>query len=1119
MIALPTHQSRGHKTPQGIRVFHDLNRGVWRHRLISEALAVVILAGLLLINISRAAPVMMRYPTTNTGELAFVAYGDLWKVPRDGGRAVRMVHSAGHVLAARFSPDGLWIAYTERVAGVQDVYVVPAAGGAPRRLTFDARRKGDANLVAAWTPDSHRVVFLSNRTAWAYKVLQAFSISLDGGLPERLPLDQSGFLTFAPGGDIIAYTRTFTNFDARKRYTGGQAQDIVTYDLVSRQLTRITDWKGTDTFPMWSGRRIYFLSDRGSNFRANLWCYDFDSRVIRPITHFGDYDVDWPSLGSDRITFQQGGRLWALDLPSERLHEVKVDLPDDGARTAPRTLDVGREARAADVSGAVDYALSPHGETAYLAAHGDVFRIGVKDGVARDLTATPGVDEDHPAVSPDGRWIAYVTEDKNAQQLAIRPTEGGTERILTHFATGVLYTPVFSSDGRWLAVSSAEHELWLQALVGDAARLIVRDPVAEVRDASFSPDGRWLAYSTTRPTGQRALHLYEIKLGRDTQISSPLESDRLPAFSPDGSTLYFVSQRHELPFTSDRGDDASISTLKSDGVYAASLRVASAPGRGPAPDLDMPGLMARAVALPVAPDRIVSLEARGTEVIYETRPPSLIGGDLPGETSALHILDVRSGHDQVLIENLNGHALSADGLLVLYQRDGIWSVGHLDKSAEDTAINLNGLKLKVDPRGEWREMFEHAWRLDRDLFFSKVMNGTQWEGVHAAYIPLLARLGSRDDALYLLTQLQGELATSHAFIFGQDADDNTAPVRTALLGADLELDKDSGRYRFARIYRGDPTRQRFRSPLNDPKIDGSGVSIAPGEYLLAINGHDLRAPIDPDSLLAGSTKNLTLTLAARPEGPSREVRVSPLLSDLDLRQYDWVETNRRRVTELSGGRVGYVFMPDFEAYGSEDLIRQLQGQLDKDGLILDVRWNEGGFTSQAVLNLLRRRRAGGFINREGAIEPLPLYTVPPIMMTIANAQSASDGDQFAYFFRAFGLGPVVGQRTWGGVQGLKGLWPLMDGTSITIPKDSLASSDGHWLIENEGVTPDIEVDPEPDEAVTARDHLLETAVADLMKRLSSQSISRPRVPAPLPAYPPAGTVPGASFEVSAPPSE
>jgi tricorn protease len=1074
-------------------------------------MALVLLGGLLLIGVLDAAPVMMRYPTTSARELAFVAHGDLWKAPRNGGRALRLVHSAGHALAARFSPDGRWIAYTERVAGVQDVYVVPAAGGSPRRLTFDARRKGDANVVAAWTPDSQRVVFLSDRAAWAYKVLQAFSIPLDGGLPERLPLEQSGFLSFAPDANMIAYTRTFTNFDARKRYTGGQAQDIFTYDLATRQLTRITDWKGTDTFPMWSGRRIYFLSDRGSNFRANLWCYDLDSHATRPVTRFGDYDVDWPSLGGDRITFQQGGRLWALELPGERLHEIIVDVPDDGARTAPRNLAVGRDARATDATGAVDYALSPHGEWILLAAHGDVFRMGLAHGDVRDLTATSAVDEDHPAASPDGRWIAYVTEDEHAQQLAVRSVDGGAERMLTHFATGVLYTPVFSPDGRWLALSDAEHELWLQPFAGDAARLIVRDPVAEIRDAAFSPDGRWLAFSTTRPTGLRALHLYDLKLGRDIPISSPLESDRLPGFSPDSNTLYFVSQRHELPFTSDRGDDASVSTLKSDGVYATSLRVESAADQEAALQLELPGLMSRAVALPVTPARIVSLDARGSSVIYETRPPSLIGGELPGEASALHVLDVPSGHDRMLLANLDGHVVSADGLHILYQRDGMWSVAHLDESGADTPIHVGGLELKVDPRAEWREMFEHAWRLDRDLFFSKIMNGTDWAHVHAAYIALLPRLGSRDDALYLLTQLQGELATSHAFIVGQDADDRTAPVRTARLGADLERDPESGRYRFSHVYQGDPTRERFRSPLNNPKTDGSGVKIERGQYLLAINGRDLRAPVDPDSLLAGLTEELTLTLAPSPDGPLREVQVRPLMSELNVRQYDWVESNRRRVSDLSDGRIGYVFMSDFEADGSEDLIRQLQGQLDKDGLVLDVRWNQGGFTSQAVLNLLRRRRAGGFINREGAIEPLPLFTAPPTMAAIANAQSASDGDQFPYFFRAFGLGPVVGQRTWGGVQGLKGLWPLMDGTGITIPKDSLATSDGRWLIENEGVTPDIEVDPEPDEAVTGRDRLLETAVADVLQRLDANPPSPPRVPAPLPAYPPAGSVPGANF--------
>lgn len=1047
----------------------------------------------------RAAPVLVRFPSASATAIAFAAHGDLWTAARDGGPARRLVRSAGSVVAVRFSPDGRWIAYTERAHGAQDVYAIPAAGGVPRRLTFDALPLSEDNLAVAWTPDSRRIVFLSDRAAWAAKVSQAFSVPVEGGEIQPMPLDQSGLLSFSPDGRSVAYTRTFTGLASRKRYTGGRAEDIYTYDLAQHHLTRVTDWKGTDTAPLWWGRRIYFLSDRGPGFRVNLWCYGLDTHTFHQVTRFADYDVDWPALGPDRILFQQGGKVWAVDLPDERLHEIKVEVPDDGARTAPRTLDVSREARRADVTGAVDYALSPDGSLAVFAAHGDLFSVVLSTGVARNLTATPAVDEDHPALSPDGRTLAYITEAEGAQQVAIRPLQGGPARQLTHFASAVLYTPMFSPDGRWLAVASAEHELWLLDLKGGAPRRVSLAPAAEIRDANFSPDGRWLAYSTVRATGLSGLHVYGVDSGEDRMVSSALESDRLPAFAPDGNALYFVSSRHELPFTTDRGDEASLSTLESDGLYAV-----------PFDGARLDGLMSRAIALPVPPARIVSLQTHGADLIYETRPPALINGELPGTSAALHALAMPGGTDRVLVSDLDLHVLSADATHVLWVRNRAWRLADL-ASGRDQAISLSGLALTEDPRVQWQEMFEHAWRLDRDLFFSRAMNGSAWDAVHEAYARLLPGLGSRDDFLYLLCQLQGELATSHAFISGLDADDASPPVYTPRLGADLALDKATGRYRITRIYSGDPTRARFRSPLNAPAFGDSPAPAQAGEYILAINGRELKAPTDPDSLLLGASGGVELTLASRPESVRRTLKVTPVADDRDLRQYAWVQANRGRVEAASAGRVGYIFLSDFEAAGSEDLFRQLQGQLDKDGLVIDVRWNRGGFTSQAVLNLLKRVRASGFVNREGAVTPLPLFAAPRAMAVVVNAETASDGDQFAYFFRQFGLGPIVGERTWGGVQGIKGPWPLMDGTRITIPKDSLTSPDGHWLIENAGVEPDIPVARDPDEWVTGSDRQIDAAVQAVMQQLQAHPSVPLRAPAPVPAYPPAGDVPGASF--------
>lgn len=1065
---------------------------------------------------------LMRYPTASKTRIAFVAYDELWTVPLGGGPAHRLTHDPGAVTTPVFSPDGRRIAYTSRRGGLRDVFVLPADGGEPRRLTYEASSFADGAMVIAWTPDSKRVVFLSHRASPVVKLLHAFSVPVAGGPAEPLPLDRAGLMSFAPGGRSIAFNRIFRNLELRKRYIGGQAQDIYTYDFDTHALSRLTDWKGTDTAPMWFGRKIYFLSDRGANFRENIWNYDLDTRAFRQLTQFTDYDIDWPSLGASTITFQQGGHLFAIDLPSEHLREVKVDVTEDEERTHAHAAAVGQSARVSDVMGGVDYALSPTGDSLLLSARGDLFRLSPQSR-AQNLTDTPGVDEDHPAWCPDGQTVAYVTDTNGEQQLALRSLQRGPERLLTHFTTGYLYTPVWSPRGESLAVADANHSLWWIHLDGSAPQRIASDPFAEIRDAAFSPDGRWLAYSTVRPTQLRALHLHELATDSDTVVSSPMESDRAPVFSADGRYLVFISQRNEQPFVSDRDDESLIATVNSDGLYAVSLehgapsllhpaRGLAAP-RASAVHIDLEGFMARAVALPVTPAVIASLESRPSEIYYQTEPLQLIDGDLAGGTSALHALNLFTLKDRVVLEGVDSFSLSADGATVAFRREGAWHTARTaaGEANKDAPVDLTSLTATVDPPRERAEMFENAWRLDRDVFFSKVMNGTDWQAVHDAYAKLLPALGSQDDFLYLLGQMQGEIASSHTYMGPGIDSDPRQPSHTGLLGADYALDNKSGRYRFAQIYAGDQTRPGMGGPLGEP-----GLGVTQGDYLLAVDGRELLAPDDPDSILAGHMAEVTLTVASSPSGARRDIKVKPLGDDTDVRRHDWIEGKRREVDRLSQGKLGYIFVADFNAEGSRDFVRQFYPQRDKAGLIFDVRWNRGGFTSQAVLDVLRRERAGMFVNREGAVTPLPGATAPRVMVTITNYASASDGDQFPYFFRKFGLGKLVGEQTWGGVQGINGPWRLMDGSFLTIPKDSLASPDAQWIIENEGVVPDIAVEPPPDEAVTGSDAQLQAAVGTALDQLEKHPAAVLQAPAPLPAYPPAGNVPGAEFGLGTP---
>ncbi len=1085
---------------------------------------------------------LMRFPTLYEQTVVFEAHGNLWAVSRTGGIARRLTSESGYDLMPRFSPDGRWIAFTAGYEGNQDVYVIPASGGAARRLTFHSdivpqtpTRWGPNNMVVTWTPDSKNVVFLSRRMSmnWTPRL---FEVPVGGGLPTPLPLDSGGLMTYSPDGRSVAYNRIFRNFRTWKRYDGGMAQDVYTYELDAKRLTRITTWKGTDTAPMWYGRKIYFLSDRDAHRRENIWVYDLDSKQFREVTHFADYDIDFPSLSPEQdraagIVFQQGGRLWVLDLPSEQLHGLDVSVPDDGVRTGPRYVDASKLIRERDTAQQTDYALSPNGRRALFSARGDLFTVPAEHGATRDLTQTSAADEDHPSWSPDGKTVAYTTDSTGEQQIAIRPAEGGPERVLTHFRTGFFYTPVWSPDGKHLAFGDGNHRLWLLDIASGRTTQVAEDPYNEIHDQSFSPDGRWLAYSLTGANQQRGIYLYSLESARARRVSEPLANDFGPVFSPDGKYLYFVSSRHENPTLSESEFD--VATLEMTGIYIATLRKNEPspfaprsdegaveqkreqkpepwkPGASPPIQIDLDGLMARAVPVPIPAADIVALDGRGEKIFYEVTPPQMLEGPLPGEKSALRVYDLAARKDGLVVEDLAEYSLSADGEKVLYKRTGggYEIVDAKASPGHPTALDVSHMKMLIQPTQEWAEMFENAWRLERDLFVIPQMNGIDWQAVRAAYARLLPLVGSREDLNYLIGEVQSELGNSHTYVGGGDDGDLVPRMPTALLGVDFALDAASGRYRFAKIYPGDNTRPQYRSPLTEP-----GVDVRQGDYLLAVNGRELIAPADPYSLFVGlDDQPVTLTVAASPTANRREMTVRPLVNELSVRGKDWIDHNRETVDRLSGGRIGYVYMSDMEALGMEQFIRQFYPQLDRRALIMDDRWNGGGFIDQIVLARLRRMLIGMTTDRRRAAMTIPQQLLVGPKVCLINHLSASDGDLFPYFFRKYGIGPLIGTRTWGGVRGIRGTWALLDGGYITVPEMSVYGLDSQWVIENHGVDPDIEVDTDPGQLEAGHDAQLEAAVDYLMKQLAKQPGGLPPPPRSLPSYPPNGQAPPPSF--------
>jgi len=1103
---------------------------------------------------------LMRFPTLHGNTIVFSAHDNLWAVARTGGTAIRLTADPGIDLMPRFSPDGRWIAFTADYQGNRDVYVIPATGGPARRLTFTSdivedapMRWGPSNMVVTWTPDSRRIVFLSRREAWNPAWPKLFSVPVDGGLPQALPLDRGGFLSYSPDGRKITYNRIFRNFRTWKRYQGGLSQDIYLYDFDTLKLTRVTDWPGNETCPMWYRHTIYFLADHDAQVRANIWAFDIDRGSFRQVTHFSDYDIDFPSLGSAdgenaAIVFQKGGKLYVLDLPSEQLHELQLAVLDDGTRTGTRWVDASGLIRERDMAQQIDFDVAPNGKRALFSARGDIYTVPAEHGNTRNLTQTSGADEDHPTWSPDGRTIAYTTDSGGGQQVAIRPAEGGPENLLTHFATGYFYAPRWSPGGDRLAFSDNEQRLWIVAVSGGEPVQVAHDLRNEIHDYSWSPDGKWLCYSLTAANQLPGIWLYEVSTGKATLVSDALANDFSPVFDPNGKYLYFLSNRNENPTFSQ--SEFNIATLKMTGIYVATLARGAASPFAPRSDeavpetggvgapavaeqggtppgtearhwkagaskpvkIDLEGLMQRVDRVPVEAANITALDARDDRLFYGTSPSQTIGGLLPGEKPALHVFDVKERKDAVVVEGTGDYAVSADGSKVLYRLEKKFIVADTKPAMgapvfapEKTpagegpkTLDLSRMRVRTEPREEWNEMFANTWQIERDFFFSTKFNGVDWASIRARYAKLLPLVGSRTDLNYLLGEMIAELSNSHTYVGGGDEMPAERRVPTAFLGADYALDASSGRYRLVKIYPGDSTRETYRAPLDAP-----GLDVHQGDYLLAIDGVELKAPATPDSLLVGKLDGtVKLTVADAPDGKRRDVVVLPVKSEMALREKGWIDHNRALVDRLSGGRIAYVYLSDMYTLGMDQFIRQFYPQLDKKALIVDERFNGGGFIDQIVLERLRRVLVGMQVNRQRTPGTVPSQVLVGPKVCLMNSYSGSDGDLFPFYFRKYGLGPLIGTRTWGGVRGIRGEWRLLDGGSITVPEDAVYGLDSQWVIENHGVDPDIVVEDSPADWESGHDVQLEAGVKVLMEALNKAPAGLPAPPPLLPAYPP-----------------
>lgn len=1091
-----------------------------RHTLLVTVLA----AGLSVPAAAQNAPPearLLRFPDIRGDVVVFVYAGDLWRASTSGGPALRLTSHPGVELFPKLSPDGLWIAYSAEYSGSRQVWVMPAAGGPPKQLTFYTDvgpmppRGGWDDWVMGWTHDG-KILVRMNRTPWGERMGRYFVVDPRGGLESPLPIPEGGSASFGPGGVKLAYCPVDREFRTWKRSMGGRAQDIWIYDQVARKSERITDWRGTDNFPMWWKDTIYFMSDR--EHTLNIFAYDTRTRATRRVTDFKEYDVLWPSLGDGQIVFMNGGHLWRLDLASEKPVRIPITLGEDLPARVPHFVDVKDRVQGG--------AISPGGARAVLEARGDLFSVPAKDGPTRNLTGTQGVREHSASWSPDGKSIAYLSDASGEYEIYVRAQDGGGEpRRVTTNGSVWRFAPVWSRDGKRLLFADRSHRLVvLDVATGretELDRLVTDDP----ESYSFSPDSRWVVYQKPGKGRRPRIWIRALDQKGPVALGDGLTADYEPVFSADGKHLFFLSDR-DFNRTQSSFEFNYVYT-KAARVYVAALAPATAalfpeksdeergdkpdpseeakpegtvkgrkagdgsgkkeaPKKDPEPVVVSPdGFTSRTIAVPgLKADDLRSLAVSAEALFY------LKGDDGPG---TLYRYDLKDRKEEKVADGVSGYDLSANGKRILLSAGKDWAIVDAKPGAKlgDGKLDLSDLRMKLDPGAEWRQVFDDAWRITRDWFYDPKMHGVDWPEMRKRYGALVPYVAHRADLDFVLGEMISELGAGHTYVTSGD-EPRVPRIEGGMLGCEFVTDP-SGRYRISKIYSGENWSESSRSPLTEP-----GVDVTEGELLLAVDGQELKAGDNPYRLLEGKAERPVVLTVARASAPgsTRQVTVRPIKSELDLFYLDWVRSRAALVDRLSGGRIGYLHLPNTGAEGNRMLQKTFYAEAGKAALIIDDRYNGGGFIPDRMIEYFSRRTLARWARNGGEAFATPGFAHDGPKAMLINAYSSSGGDALPYFFRKLGLGTLIGTRTWGGLIGLSGNPPLVDGGSVNVPTFRIYDEAGRWVVENEGVSPDIEVFDTAEERIAGHDPSLEKAVEVLLAELGKRTAAAPAAPVP-----------------------
>jgi tricorn protease len=1083
-------------------------------------------------DIAAEKPLLLRHPTISHDRIVFTFANDLWSVGREGGSAIRLTTGAGAETDPVFSPDGSQIAFTGEYDGNVDVFVMPAAGGVPNRLTYHPA----ADRAVGWTPDGKKVVFASNRTSYS-GFSRLFSVPAAGGFETQLPLDRAVTGAYSPDGAKLAYVPNDQWQRAWKRYRGGQTTPIWIATLSDSSVVKIPRENSNDFNPMWVGDTIYFLSDRDG--AVSLFAYDTKSQQVAKAVKNDGLDYKSASAGSDAIVIEQFGALLVYDLKTRKTHTVSVHLRGDLAEIRPHF----RKILPNEIRGA---GISPTGARAVFAAHGEIFTVPAEKGDIRDLTRTDAVAERDPAWSPDGKSIAYFSDASGEYALEIRDQSGlGDARRINLGKPAFPYSPRWSPDSKKIAYTDQQLNVCYVDLSSPDPLKIDTDVYAgsAALDPSWSPDSKWIAYTRQLKSHLHAVFVYSLEQRKTFQVTDGMSDAADAIFDKEGKYLYFTAST-DAALSNGWLDMSSIQRPVTASVYIVVLSKDEASPLAPESDeekpadetkkdeakkddaaknpdakkevtvkIDLDRIDQRILALPLPARNYVSLNAGKPGVIFLQEAPAIPSFSGPAEGRTLVMFDLKTRKTERIRENINGFALSFNGEKMLYRQGQQYFIAAAARggsgappatsaasvtsdaaSRGNGALKLDTLEAYVDPRAEWEHMYHQAWRDERDFFYDPGLHGVNREVYEAKYAPYVANLASRDDLNYLFEEMLGEMSVGHMFVGGGDRPE-VKRVPVGLLGADYTI--ENGRYRFSRVYNGENWNPNLKAPLTQP-----GVNVVAGEYLLAVQGRDVHPPANLYSFFEETSgKAIVIRVGPDPTGTNaRDVTVVPVPNENALRNLAWVEDNRRKVDQLSRGRLAYVYLPNTGGGGYLNFNRYFFSQVGKEGVIIDERFNGGGDIADYIIDYLRRPILGRFTMRYGEDITVPMEGIFGPKVMIINEMAGSGGDAMPWMFRKVGIGPLVGTRTWGGLVGhYTSANDFIDGGSVGMPDLGFYNLDGSWDVENHGVAPDYEVEMDPRLVREGHDPQLEKAVEVALQQLKEHPVNYGKRP-PYPNY-------------------